>query len=247
MHRGQRDPRGERLARLYGLRPTDFWRTPAWVVAAVSLELPLTTDASACADDRVCEQHLPPERDGLTCSWRPHGPRPWSAWWNPPYSPGLLPWMEKALEEHRAGVASVGLVPPSLGASYMELAASSATVITPIRGRIPFLHPDTGQPGASNRGDSCLIYFDGRSEGPAEWRYVDVAELRAQGEWALSLVAHVPHVFPGEVGTVARALCSSAFEPVALSSATRATVPRQGPQSGPEYPFRPILGYSIGH
>lgn len=202
-HRGQRAPRSQRLARAFGLRWTDFWRTPPWLVAAVSLELELRIDISACADDRVCLEHIPPEADGRLTSWRPQGEG--AAWWNPPYSPGLLPWVEKAGEEHRRGVASVGLIPPSLGAAYMEQAAREATVIAPIRGRVPFLHPDTGEPAAGNRGDSCLIFYDGRSEGPAAWHYVNLRDLRDRGQRALDLLADVPNMFPGCAGRILKA------------------------------------------
>lgn len=205
--RGHREPRSERLARRWALRPSDFWRTPPWLVAAVSLEVELVIDVSSCADDRVCREHVPPDQDGLRTSWRAE--RPGAAWWNPPYSPGLLPWVEQAAAQHAQGVASVGLVPPALGAGYMELASEAATLIVPIRGRVPFLHPDTGEPGKGNRGDSCLVFFDGRSQGPAEWRYVKCQELERRGRWALSQLADVPNVFPGEAGQVLRTLCSS--------------------------------------
>lgn len=241
-YRGSRDPRSHRLARAFGLRWTDFWRTPPWLVAAVAMEVHLAIDVSACADDRVCLEHIPPEADGLTTSWRPRGSG--GAWWNPAYSPGLLPWVEKALEEHRQGVPSVGLIPPSLGAAYMQTAASTATVIAPIRGRVPFLHPDTGQPANGNRGDSCLIYFDGRSRGPAEWRYVDLRDLEARGRQVLDLLAHVPNVFPGEVRAVLRKQVESAKSKKCLHSSyieSNHGVESDKPLSSA---FPPLLGFS---
>lgn len=206
-YRGKRDPRSQRLARAFGLRWTDFWRTPPWLVAAVAVELHLVIDVSACADDRVCREHIPPEADGLTSSWR--ATEPGAAWWNPAYSPGLLPWVEKAAEEHRRGVPSVGLIPPSLGAAYMQLAADTATCIAPIRGRVPFLHPDTGEPAKGNRGDSCFVFYDGRSKGCAAWHYVNLRDLEARGRQVLDLVADVPNVFPGSAGSILRGMLES--------------------------------------
>lgn len=196
-HRGQRDPRSVRLARRWGLKPSDFWRTPPWLVAALLSEFPLTLDVSAAADDRVLPLHIGPGEDGRFVDWlaRALGG---ACWFNPPYSPGLLPWVEKAAAESARGIASVGLVPPATGSRYMALADKTAAEVRLIRGRVPFLHPDTGKAAAGNRGDSCLIIFDGQTVPGrrARWSYVEVAELRQRGESAILRAKNVPNVFP---------------------------------------------------
>lgn len=185
-HRGQVAPRAERLARRWGLSPGDFWRTPPWLVSAVAEDLAqrgqvLALDCCALPDDATLPRFIGPDRDGLATSWRAELAAGEAAWWNPPYSaPG--PWVSKAAAEASAGVWSVGLVPASMGARWMVEAMQQAAVVEVIRGRIPFLDPNTGRETAGNRHDSALLHFrPGRGAGLAPVRYVELAELRREG------------------------------------------------------------------
>lgn len=197
--RGWRLSRSERLARLYGIRPSDFWRTPVWLVAAAHVVYgPLAVDVSSCSDDAVLSRWIDPGANGLTTSWRAAAGGLGGAWWNPPYSPGLLPWVEKAAQESGLGLRSVGLIPPAMGARYMDLADQAAAEVGLISGRVPFLHPDTGEAVPGNRGDSCFVFFDelGPREKGARYRRWDLAELRTIGSEAIRSGSFVPNTFP---------------------------------------------------
>lgn len=190
-HRGQLASRSERLARRWGLSPGDFWRSPPWLVAAVAAELAelgrvLALDCCALPDDTTLPRWIDPGRDGLAVSWAAELSEAGAAWWNPPYSrPG--PWVAKASAEASAGVWSVGLVPASMGARWMVEAMHHAALVEVIRGRVPFLDPDTGRETPGNRHDSALLHFRPlRSPGLASLRYVELATLRRRGEAALS-------------------------------------------------------------
>lgn len=239
-YRGKRQPRSARMARRWGLRPGDFWRTPPWLVAAVSLELPLSIDVSSSSEDSTCPEHVPPGDNGLEAEWSPQTPG--AAWWNPPYSPGLLPWMEKARDEHRRGVSSVGLIPPAMGARYMVLAHQEATAIRYIKGRVPFLHPDTGRAVAGNRGDSCLIFFlGGISLAQAEVGYVELNELREQGLRALAERPSVPDMFPSQVSHHTGGPYSSGIQENSCCSPWNRAGCGDGAKNPNSAPYRPIL------
>ena len=190
--RGRQAPRSARLAQAWGLKPGDFWRTPAWLIAAMRLRYPIGFDACATPEDAVCAQYITPEQNSLMTSWAPFALFGWG-FWNPPYGNDLLSWVQKAASERDAGVSSLGLVPPATGSRYMQRADQEAAEICLIRGRIPFIHPDTGKPVSGNRGDSCFIVMDSARPGPARWTYVELSELRDRGVAAMD---QVPHRFP---------------------------------------------------
>jgi len=84
------------------------------------------------------------------------------AWCNPPYSRNetgrdLLGWVQCAARQDGVGV--VMLLPPSMGSAYMELAWTTADEIRFFRGRLAFIHPDTGEPEHNGRGGSCLVVW----------------------------------------------------------------------------------------
>lgn len=178
--RGQIAPRSVRLANRWGLKPGDFWRTPPEIVAARG---PFTMDAFAAGpDDAVAPAWLSPLDDALLVPWGPEGGR---VWWNPAYSLGILGVLVKALREAERGVSSVGLVPVDTSTEWWALACRRARELEAIKGRVSFLHPDTGRPVHGTRFDSVLIHIEPGYSGPAVHTQVSLRVLRAEGLRAL--------------------------------------------------------------
>jgi hypothetical protein len=89
-------------------------------------------------------------RHGLNTQWTGR------VWLNPPYGADAKFWLEK-LGQHGNGIA---LVPPRIGAKWFhDIVLSKCDAILFLRGRIAFIHPDTGKPVAGNDSDSCLIAY----------------------------------------------------------------------------------------
>ena len=199
----ERWPRSRLIARRWGIDPRDLWRTPGYLVEATRRALArrgavLTLDACAFPEDAVCGAWISPEEDSLRVSWAARARGGW-AWWNPTYS-DPAPWVSKAAAEARAGCSSVALLPSCTGARWWAELADAAEVLVFIRGRVAFLHPDTGRPVSGTRFDSALAFLsDGR--GPARAEVVELAVLKT---WAAAPLADlealtigpVPSMFP---------------------------------------------------
>lgn len=174
-----RASRSVQLARQYGLRETDFWKTNPADFAAVNAEFHFGLDAATTEIDALCPAWITPEVDALEVPWLPYVAdtgNPPAAWCNPPYGSrggGLQRWIDKGWEESRTGLIVVFLVPPSMGTRYMRRAHDSAAEVRFYQTRRAFLLPDTGQPADANRGDSCLVVFDPDRPGPARYSYID--------------------------------------------------------------------------
>lgn len=94
-------------------------------------------------------------RNGLMREWRS------PCFVNPPYS-DILPWMEKAALEARAGKVVVLLVPSRTDTRWWHEYAMKAKEIRFIRGRLKFGNATTGAPFPS-----AVIVFDASCRGGA--------------------------------------------------------------------------------
>ncbi|MBK7761593.1 MAG: hypothetical protein IPI35_35360 [Deltaproteobacteria bacterium] len=149
-------PRSRLIEARWGVPTSDLWRTPPWLVEAVRLlladdGLDLSLDACAFPEDSVAPALVSPEENGL-CSLLGRARR-WGRRWNPPYS-SPMPWALKAVSEWRLGAASVALVPACTGARWWAELVNPAARISLLRGRVAFLHPDTGRAVSGTRFDS---------------------------------------------------------------------------------------------
>ncbi len=200
-------PRSKVIERRWGIDPRDLWRTPGYVVEAVRRALrrrgaDLTLDAAAFPEDAVCPAWISPEENSLSTSWASRALGGW-AWWNPTYS-DPAPWVSKAAAEARAGCSSVALLPSCTGARWWAELAAAAEVLVFIRGRVAFLHPDTGRPVSGTRFDSALAFLsDGR--GPARAEVVELALLKA---WAAAPLVDLQARIPLDVPSMFPALCA---------------------------------------
>lgn len=178
-HRG-RASRSAALAARWGIEARDFWRTPPWLFAQLDREFAFGLDAAAAGpSDALCARFLTPDEDALTCSWRalcdPDRP---AAFVNPPYSrkggrgKGLLLWAQGMVRARDEGLTVVALVPPSPGTRYHRLLHEEAVELRLPDRRLAFLHPDTGQPTAGNRGDSMVAVLRPGQSGPARTTYI---------------------------------------------------------------------------
>lgn len=197
-------PRSRLIEARWGVPASDLWRTPPWLVEAVRLlladdGLDLSLDACAFPEDSVAPRWISPEDNGLIVSWveRAEGG---VTWWNPPYS-SPMPWALKAVSELRLGAASVALVPACTGARWWAELVNPAARISLLRGRVAFLHPDTGRAVSGTRFDSALVWLGCRPLA-ARVEVIELSDLRRAGERALSLRrspaigAGVPPMFP---------------------------------------------------
>lgn len=168
-------PRARLLADAWGLKGKDFWRTDPAVFRMMDEHFHFTLDAASAGDDALCPRWLTPEDDGLATSWKAHADGG-AVWWNPPYSRdggGLVTWVEKAVRERTAGVASVGLVPPAPTTKYHQVLHRHAAEIRYPRARLAFRHPDTGRVRKGNREGSMFPILIPGHRGPAVTRYTD--------------------------------------------------------------------------
>lgn len=214
-------PRSKVISKRWNIDPRDLWRTPGYVVEAVRRSLArrgaeLTLDACAFPEDAVCPAWISPEENSLVTSWASRARGGW-AWWNPTYS-DPAPWVTKAAAEARAGCSSVALLPSCTGARWWAELAAAAEVLVFIRGRVAFLHPDTGRPVSGTRFDSALAFLsDGR--GPARAEVVELALLKT---WAAAPLVDLEALIPGDVPSMFPALCA-ASETRAISVTCGAT------------------------
>lgn len=125
------------------------WFTPPWVIEHARLliggalfDLDPASNCHAQAYIQAKEWYgldhpLPDHRDGLRVSW--YG----NVWLNPPYGRGILRWIQKAVDEYRAGRATriVCLVPARLDTRWFRLLHTTMRGMYVYRSRLVFLSP----------------------------------------------------------------------------------------------------------
>lgn len=138
-----------------GEHPAQTWFTPDYVLDPVRVDLggvigldPCTTDDNPVGARVFFTQ----ADDGLARSW----PRT-SAFVNPPYGKARESWVDRCIKIALSGVPVVLLIPAATDTRIFQKAASTATAVVFIKGRVKFgvLRPNRRQVAASR--PSALI------------------------------------------------------------------------------------------
>lgn len=150
-----------------GDHPTQTQFTPSYVLDPVRVDLGgiIGLDPCTTADNPVnADAFYTPEQDGMTAPWHygylPHlGYGDWfpTVYVNPPYSKAREPWVERCIEAGERGQKIILLIPAATDTRIFQRAASAATAVVFIRGRVKFgvLRPNRRQMAASH--PSALI------------------------------------------------------------------------------------------
>ncbi len=115
----------------------NFWRTPAWVVEALTSVFGVF-DLDPCTYSRrtngIARVGFIPEDNGLELAWFGQ------VFVNPPYGRELTVWIEKMVREATAPKVSllVGLVPARTDTKWWHLAVKSGATIVFLKGRLKF-------------------------------------------------------------------------------------------------------------
>ena len=97
-------------------------------------------------------KHFTEHDNGLLQSW--HG----YIWVNPPYGRALSQWIDKAIQEHQHGQATIAaLVPSRTGTQWWHRAIASGARPEFLAGRIRFWRD--GQPGDTAPFDSAILWW----------------------------------------------------------------------------------------
>jgi len=137
------------------------WSTPDYVYKALACEFDFVLDAAASDSNHKCAKYLTKEQNALQTDWRQYvGKRKHNneaVWINPPYD-NIGPWITKASEESAFNYFNVVmLVPATPDVGWWPEYADEIRFIT--KGRISFVHPDTGKPINGNTKGSALLIF----------------------------------------------------------------------------------------
>ena len=125
----------------------DYWQTPKYILDSLVEEFGELFDPCPALY----------EFDGLSISWH----REKVCFVNPPYSKMSL-WIEKAYEEWKLGSTIILLIPPRTDTKYFHDYINNNAEIRFIKGRIKFIHPDTGE-GKSAPFPSIFCIFRGEN------------------------------------------------------------------------------------
>jgi hypothetical protein len=138
-----------------GNHPMQWQFTPLYVLRLVYEDLGgiVALDPCTTGDNPVqAFEFYTPSDDGLV--------KPWNAetiFVNPPYGKAREPWVEKCIDAGRVGSKVILLIPAATDTRCFQRAASTATAVVFVRGRLKFgtLRPNRRQHAASH--PSALI------------------------------------------------------------------------------------------
>ena len=117
----------------------DEWETPPRLFQFLDRMFGFQLDVAATDENRLCRLWYTKERSGLEQPWAPH-----VTWLNPPYGRSIGKWLQKALDESRAGATVVALIPARVDTQWWHRIVLEADEVWFLEGRVPF----SGQQGA---------------------------------------------------------------------------------------------------
>jgi len=145
----------------------DLWQTPKEIFNKLDLEFDFTCDVAASSDNKLCDLFYGEMENSLNQQWF------YSNWCNPPYS-NIMPWVNKAIEQHNLGRTTVMLVPADTSVKWFKKAYESCNEVRFISGRIAFINSDTQKPvGGNNKGSVLFVW---RGHAPKESRTVTLID-----------------------------------------------------------------------
>lgn len=139
----------------------DLWQTPKPLFERLNLEFGFTCDVAASDENAlVLADWITEEEDAL------HYSRGWGSvsWCNPPYSK-ILPWVEKAIAEHKQGCTVVMLVPADPSVKWFKRAFETCNEVRFISGRIGFINAETQKAVKENPKGSVLFIWRAHAVG----------------------------------------------------------------------------------
>ena len=131
---------------------TDIWLTPPHVLQALG-EFDLDPCSSLDRPWDTAKRHLTIEDDGLAQEWSGR------VWCNPPYGPGLAPFLRRLADHEDGGTALVFARTETR--AFFDYVWDRATAIFFIKGRLKFHKPD-GSLGGTAGSPSVLIAYGER-------------------------------------------------------------------------------------
>lgn len=127
---------------------TDVWLTPPHILEALG-EFDLDPCASLDRPWDTAKNHFTIKDDGLAQEWSGR------VWCNPPYGPGMAPFLEKVVEH---GNATVLIFARTETKAFFDYVWDHADAILFIKGRLRFHKPD-GTVGGTAGSPSVLIAY----------------------------------------------------------------------------------------
>jgi len=127
------------------------WYTPSWLVDAIGIHYDIDVCSPGPSKTSIpADRHYTVADDGLASPWTG------TVWCNPPYGRETGIWMNK-LADHGDGIA---LVFARTDTAWFQAAASRATAVSFLAGRVKFIDGRTGKPSPGTPGSgSALLAF----------------------------------------------------------------------------------------
>jgi len=132
----------------------DLWQTPKEIFNTLNNEFWFEMDVAASEENKLCEKFFDEEDDALSRDWH------LCNWCNPPYS-NIMPWVNKAIEQHEKGSTTVMIVPADTSVKWFKSAYDSCNEVRFISGRISFINAETQKPVNGNNKGSVLFIWRG--------------------------------------------------------------------------------------
>lgn len=130
----------------------DLYQTPKSLFNNLNDEFEFDCDVASSDSNHFCCDYLTESDDALSCDWL------FFNWCNPPYS-DIMPWVKKAIEQHKLGKTIVMLVPSDTYVKWFKLAFDSCNEVRFISGRISFINATTKKPiNGNNKGSVIFIW-----------------------------------------------------------------------------------------
>ena len=137
----------------------DLWQTPKALFERLNLEFKFNMDVCASDENTLVEHNYWTEKDNsLKQNWG------FSSWCNPPYSK-IMPWVEKAISEHKQGCTVVMLVPSDPSVKWFKRAFETCNEVRFISGRIGFINAETQKPVRENPKGSVIFIWRAHAVG----------------------------------------------------------------------------------
>ena len=125
------------------------WYTPPWLFAALGLEFDLDPASPIGGLAWVpAKRQLSVREDGLRQPWRGR------VWLNPPYGPGLEPWLDRLVDQGDG----IALVFNRSDTRWWQRVSPRATAVCFMRGRLRFVRSDGDETGTAGAPSALLAF-----------------------------------------------------------------------------------------
>ena len=140
----------------------DLWQTPRWLFDSMDKRFSFSCDIAASDKNHLVKNYLTEQINAFAYDFTQlEGTYTWC---NPPYS-DISPWIDLAIDNKKAGVGTVLLIPADTSVKWFSKCVSSADeIIFIIEGRISFVRADTQQLVSGNTKGSMLVIFSSDRE-----------------------------------------------------------------------------------